>query len=67
VIRNGGIHAVVETGPVERANLAQLEHVDSKLMALRNLLRGGGSIDFDLRAYFGLGAAALGPVREEQR
>jgi ABC-type lipoprotein export system ATPase subunit len=67
VIRNGGIHAVVETGPVERANLAQLEHIDSKLMALRNLLRGGGSIDFDMKAYFGLGAALPGPARKEER
>jgi ABC-type lipoprotein export system ATPase subunit len=52
VIRNGGIQDILETGEQERANLKELERIDAKWMYVRNLLRAGGVIEFDVRAYF---------------
>jgi ABC-type lipoprotein export system ATPase subunit len=52
VIKNGGMHRIIETGPNERANLGILEKIDCKLMELRNCLRSGGSIDMDVQRFF---------------
>ena len=51
VIRNGGIHRIIETCEVERRNLATLEHIDRKMLELRNILRGGEHIDFDIEHF----------------
>lgn len=48
VIKNGGVSKIVETSPNERANLEMLQAVDSKLVELRNMLRLGEKIDFDV-------------------
>ncbi len=45
VFRNGGIAALLETSPAERANLAAFEEMDARLTAVRNALRNGERID----------------------
>ena len=45
VIKNGGISKVVETSEKERGNLAILTKIDQKMLAIRETLRSGGSID----------------------
>lgn len=54
VIRNGGIAEIIQTSDEERANLAELERIDSKIAELRNLIRAGSTIDFDLKKHFRL-------------
>ncbi|NTW55875.1 MAG: ATP-binding cassette domain-containing protein [Chlorobiaceae bacterium] len=41
IIRNGGIHRIIETTDKEKANLAMLEELDNRLLALRTRLRSG--------------------------
>jgi ABC-type lipoprotein export system ATPase subunit len=45
IIKNGGIHALLETSPVEKDNLETLQALDNKLLALRNLLRSGERLE----------------------
>jgi ABC-type lipoprotein export system ATPase subunit len=52
VVRNGGIRKVLATSAGERDNLWALEKIDHKLMKLRNLLRSGSRVDFDIRQFF---------------
>ena len=51
VIRNGGIVAIIETSEEERAGLAQLALLDEKLARLRNQVRRGERIVFDLQQF----------------
>jgi ABC-type lipoprotein export system ATPase subunit len=41
VIKNGGIHKVIQTSEKEKANLAALEALDNRIQSLRNSLRMG--------------------------
>lgn len=52
VIKNGRIHAVIDTNNEERANLTELQKIDAHLADLRNRIRSGGKIDFDMRKHF---------------
>jgi ABC-type lipoprotein export system ATPase subunit len=52
VVRNGGIKEIIDASPEEKANLAELERVDRCLAGLRDKIRSGTRIDFDLRGYF---------------
>jgi ABC-type lipoprotein export system ATPase subunit len=52
VIRNGGIREIIITSPVEQANLTLLEQTDRKMVELRNMIRSGKRIDFDINSYF---------------
>ncbi len=52
VIRNGAIAEVIETSEAERAGLGQLDILDRKLARLRDQVRGGERIEFDLASYF---------------
>jgi ABC-type lipoprotein export system ATPase subunit len=52
VIRNGGIADILMTSTAERANLKELEWIDSKMTELKNLIRAGGAIEFDMRSHF---------------
>jgi ABC-type lipoprotein export system ATPase subunit len=54
VIRNGGIWKVIETSAQERDNLRILEKIDRKLMEVRNLLRSGSRVDFDIGQFLDL-------------
>ncbi len=51
VIRNGGIASVIETSAEERAGLKQLSALDAKLGRLRNQVRRGERIVFDLQQF----------------
>jgi ABC-type lipoprotein export system ATPase subunit len=51
-IRNGGIAEIIQTSDAERDNLCELERIDSQIARLRNLIRAGRTIDFDLKEYF---------------
>lgn len=48
VIKNGGIKGIIETSSLERANLDVLERLDRQMLDLRNRIRAGERIDFDL-------------------
>ncbi|MEA3363840.1 MAG: ATP-binding cassette domain-containing protein [Thermodesulfobacteriota bacterium] len=45
VIKNGGIDKVIESSEAERKNLASLEKLDNKLLALRNRIRTGDTLE----------------------
>ena len=45
VIKNGGIHAVIETDDSERAILADIEVLDKKVQKMRTMLRNGEKLD----------------------
>ncbi len=45
VIKNGGINKVILTSEKERENLILLTALDRKMLAIREVLRGGGHID----------------------
>lgn len=53
VIQNGGVQKVIPTTEKEKENLAFLTKVDGKILALREALRRGQSIDFEIASYFG--------------
>lgn len=52
VIKNGGIYNIIETSQKERQNLDALQKFDSKMLDLRNRLRLGDTIEFDVEKYF---------------
>jgi len=52
VLRNGGMAAVLETSPAERANLLLLQKVDERLAEVRNRLRAGEQIEGDPASLF---------------
>lgn len=52
VIKNGGLSKVIETSDIERENLGLLQHLDTTMLKLRNMLRGGEKIEFDIRKLF---------------
>ncbi|MBN1957399.1 MAG: ATP-binding cassette domain-containing protein [Desulfuromonadales bacterium] len=45
VIKNGGIARIIESSDMERKNLQQLEELDNKLLALRNRIRLGDTLE----------------------
>jgi len=45
VIKNGGIHKLIITSENEKNNLSALEAIDNKMLALRNKLRSGETIE----------------------
>lgn len=47
VIKNGGVHAIIETTPEERESLAMIERLDTTLQSIRNRLRSGEKITPD--------------------
>ncbi len=51
VIRNGGIAAIIETSAEERAGLEQLAELDRKVARLRDQVRHGERIVFDLQQF----------------
>lgn len=51
VIRNGAIAAVVETSEGERAGLERLDALDRRLAEMREQVRRGERIDFDLAGF----------------
>ncbi len=52
VIRNGGMKEILETSPEEKRNLKMLQFIDAHISELRDMIRTGERIDFDLEEYF---------------
>ena len=48
ILRNGGIKGLVDSSPAEKRNLDRIENLDRTLMELRDRIRKGEPIDFDL-------------------
>lgn len=62
VIKNGGIAAVIETSDEERQGLIQLDMLDGKLAELRDQVRQGQRISFDLDSFLsGLSVLSICP------
>jgi ABC-type lipoprotein export system ATPase subunit len=51
-IQGGAVRRIIETSPRERRNAVTLSTVNSKFLSLRELLREGAALDFDMEAYF---------------
>lgn len=51
VIKNGGISKIIETNYAERKNLQLLKKFDIKMTKLRDTIRSGEVIDFDVSEY----------------
>lgn len=45
VIKNGGVSKILETSDAERANLAELQELDKRLLELRNKIRMGETLE----------------------
>lgn len=52
VIKNGGIKDIIETVEEERNNLPKLQEIDKNLNYLREKIRHGDKIDFDINKIF---------------
>lgn len=52
VIRNGGIEKIIEANKIEQRNIPIVEEIDKKLLLLREYLRSGKIIDFDVHEFF---------------
>lgn len=52
VIKNGAINKVITTVPKERDNLKIMKQIDNKMLELRNALRSGEVIDWDMKEDF---------------
>lgn len=52
VIKNGGIHQIIETTKKEKENLEYLQWLDHKMMTLRHTLRKGKKIEDSMQAFF---------------
>ena len=52
VIENGGIKKVIKTSEKERVNLPRLIEIDGKLDKLRNVIRYGQELDFNIDELF---------------
>lgn len=48
IIKNGGIHKIIETSEEEKQSLEVIEKLDNELLKLRNHLRNGGLITREL-------------------
>jgi len=48
VIRNGGIVNVIRAKDKEEKNLSVLRHIDKQISEIRNRIRSGDIIDFDI-------------------
>jgi ABC-type lipoprotein export system ATPase subunit len=51
-IREGAVRALLETSDAERENAAFLSRIDEKMLALRDMLRQGQQLDFEVDDYF---------------
>jgi hypothetical protein len=46
------VRRIIETSPVERHNAALMGAVSEKFLVLREMLREGASLDFDMETFF---------------
>jgi len=52
IIRNGAVNKVIITDAKERDNLKIMKKIDNKMLELRNALRSGKIIDWNMEEYF---------------
>lgn len=52
IIKNGGISKIIETRDEERKSMDILQDIDMKLLSIRDLIRRGEVIDFNMEKYF---------------
>ena len=52
VIKNGGIVKIIETSKEEKENLLYLQSMDEKIGNIRNFLRSGKEINFNIKKFF---------------
>lgn len=52
VIENGGIKKLIETTEKERENLEFLLDIDKRFSSLRDKVRAGDMLDFNVKNYF---------------
>lgn len=52
IIRNGAVNKVIITDAKERDNLKIMKKIDNKMLELRNALRSGEKIDWNMEEYF---------------
>ncbi|WP_459476393.1 ATP-binding cassette domain-containing protein [Clostridium saccharoperbutylacetonicum] len=52
IIKNGAISKVITTDPKEKDNLKLMRQIDSKMLELRNSLRNGKIINWNMKEYF---------------
>ncbi|MDR1095433.1 MAG: ATP-binding cassette domain-containing protein [Spirochaetaceae bacterium] len=62
-IRGGAVREVIETTEAEKQNAAFINELNSRLLMLREMLREGKRIDFDVEAFLRDGAAVANPLR----
>jgi ABC-type lipoprotein export system ATPase subunit len=51
-IRGGAVRHIITTTPQERQNALLMAAINERFLALRELLRNGETLDFDMSAYF---------------
>lgn len=54
IIKNGAIKKIVETSEKEKSNLKIMKYIDDSMLKLRNSLRIGEKIEWDMKEYFSL-------------
>ncbi|MDR3115653.1 MAG: ATP-binding cassette domain-containing protein [Treponema sp.] len=54
-IRRGAVRELIHTTPAERRNVAFLSGINKRFLGLRERLRAGALLDFDMPAYFAEG------------
>ena len=52
IIKNGAVSKVIITNAKERDNLKIMKKIDNKMSELRNALRSGKIIDWNMEKYF---------------
>lgn len=52
IINNGAIKQVIKTDPAEKNNLKMMRHIDNKMLELREAIRNGKKIGWNMAEYF---------------
>jgi ABC-type lipoprotein export system ATPase subunit len=61
-IQGGAVRLVIETSPAEQRNAALLSAVNEQFLRLREMLRNGASLDFDMSSFFAVSAGGHGKI-----
>lgn len=54
IINNGAVKQIIETDPIEKNNLKVMKHMDDKMMELREAIRKGKKIGWNMTEYFAM-------------
>lgn len=54
IIKNVAIKKIIETSEKEKDNLKVMKYIDNKMLELRNSIRTGCAIDWNIKEYFNL-------------